>query len=293
MYDLVNWEHTGKKGLTLRGWRTTPRGLPVIFFLHGNGLCGMSYWPMLRRLQERFDVVVLDTPGHGLSDSPGTFQGWEDDAACCYEAWASLAGEYKGVSHHSVGHSYGGVISTIFMAENPESFDSAVLLDPVYFPSSMLIVGRTMDSLGLLRFSKLSRITRKRRDQWPSRDAMCEYFLSKRVYAKWDRECLDAYVYYGSKPDDDGGVRLSCARELEAKIYCSLPYGLPRMIRRLTTPTVIYSGDRSYDFVIKGLPKYCSGHPNVEHREIPGSHNFMLEQPEKVASWVSECLVTG
>lgn len=246
---------------------------------------------MLKRLRDRYDLVLIDAPGHGLSDSPGRFQGWADDAACCHTAWLSLSSEYQGVSHHIVAHSYGGVLSTYMMAENPDTFDSAVLLDPVYFPPTMLAVGRLMSVFGLLRYTKLAKLTAKRRDRWPSLEAVREHLLTKRIYAKWEAACFEGYVQYGLRECDDGvGVRLRCDRALEAEIFSSLPYSLPRVVSRVQTPCIIYSGDRSYDFVQKGLPKYCSGHAYLQHREIPGGHNFMLEQTEKTAQWVREAL---
>ena len=284
MQDLVSWQHVGHDGLTLRGWRTMPSGRPAIFFIHGNGLCSMTYWPMLERLRDQFDLILLDAPGHGLSDTAGHFQGWEADAACCHAAWLSLVGEYVGVKHHVVAHSYGGVLSTCMIAVNPETFDSAVLLDPVYFPPSMLVLARIMSVFGLVKKTKLAKTTAKRRDRWPSREAVHEHLLDKRIYAKWEPACFDAYVQYGLRDCDDGvGVRLRCDRALEAEIFSTLPYRLPRIISRVKTPCIVFSGDQSYDFVVKGLPKYCSGHNYLQHREISGSHNFMLEQTEKTA----------
>lgn len=291
MQELVSWQHVGRGELTLRGWRTMPSGRPVIFFIHGNGLCSMTYWPMLERLRDQFDLVLLDAPGHGLSDTAGAFQGWEIDAACCHAAWLSLAGDYPGVKHHVVAHSYGGMLSTCMLAEYPDTFDSAVLLDPVYFPVSMLILGWFMNVFGLLKKTKLTKMTAKRRDRWSGHEAVREHLLSKPLYAKWEQACFEAYVQYGLRACDDGvGVRLRCDRALEAEIFSTLPYNLPRLVSRVKTPCVIFSGDQSYDFVVKGLPKYCSGHEFLEHREISGSHNFMLEQTEKTAELVRGAL---
>jgi len=179
LHELQSWEHTAVDGLTLRGWRTPPSGRAVIFFLHGNGLCALSYWPMLVRLRDQFDLVLLDAPGHGRSDSPGHFRGWEQDAAACAEAWLSLSADYQGVSRHVVAHSYGGVVSTFIMAENPSAFDSAVLLDPVYFPPTMLVMARIMAVFNLLKYTKLARMTAKRRDRWPSREAVHQHLIQK------------------------------------------------------------------------------------------------------------------
>lgn len=290
MHGLESWQHTLASGVTLRGWRTAPSGQPVIFFLHGNGLCSMAYWPMLQRLQSSYDLVLLDVPGHGSSEWMGTFAGWENDAESCYQAWQSLLPDYSDVSHHVVAHSYGGVLSTCIMAAHPDCFESAVLLDPVYFPPSMLMLAKVAEVLGLLRFHKLSRMTRKRRNHWPTRAAVYEHLLTKGIYSRWQRECFDAYVDYGFEVSDDG-LRLRCDRNLEAAIFGSMPYRLPRIIHQVFTPCVIFSGDHSYDFVVKGLPKYCSGHGFLQHKVISGGHNFMLDKPEETAALVLENMI--
>ncbi len=292
MHDLINWQHRAADGITLRGWRTTPRGLPVLFFLHGNGLCGMTYWPMLRHLRDAFDLVLLDAPGHGLSDALAAFQGWPQDAARCHAAWLSIAADYPEAGRHLLAHSYGGVLATLMMAENPATFRSAVLLDPVYFPPGMLLLGRALSLFGLLRFTKQSRTTCKRRDRWPSREAAREHLGARRVYREWESDCLDAFIQHGLRDCDDGvGVRLRCLRELEADIFGSLPFGLPRALGQLRTPCVAFSGDRSYGFVVSALPKYSAAHSCLEHREIAGGHNFMLEETQRTAERVREVLL--
>ncbi len=291
MHELVDWNYKSEDGLHLRGKRTLTRGLPVIFFLHGNGLCSMTYWPMLRHLSSSFDLVLLDAPGHGASDPLARFQGWAEDAQRCHAAWQSLAAEYADVDCHVVAHSYGGVLATYFLADNPGSFQSGVLLDPVYFPPRMLALGRLLDFLGLLGFHKLARMTRKRRFRWPSRDAAKQHLGARGIYAKWEAACLDAYLAHGLRPCDDGvGVRLRCDRELEAGIFGSLPFQLPAKVAILRTRCVAISGDRSYGFVQRGLPHYSAGHAYLQHLEIPGSHNFMLEQTHETANRVEQAL---
>ena len=48
--NLQPWAYTTSVQITLRGWHSIPSGKPVLHFLHGNGLCGRVYEPMLERL---------------------------------------------------------------------------------------------------------------------------------------------------------------------------------------------------------------------------------------------------
>ncbi len=287
MLELVGWEFCYEGGKRLRGWRTKPRGLPVIFFLHGNGLCGMSYWPLLQRLCDEYDIVMLDAPGHGNSDASGSFLGWEKTAEVCFSAWISLASDYDQVTKHAVGHSFGGVLCLSMMADCPDCFDSAVLLDPVLFPPAMLLLGRGLQMLGLLKYHRLARTTSRRRDQWPSIEAAREYLLARRVYAKWESACFELYLEHGLE-DFDGGVQLRCSKKLETSIYASMPFKLPNMVKRVRTPCVIVSGDVSYEYVTKSVPRYCFGHPFIEHKEISGGHNFMLEKTSQSSDWIRQ-----
>ena len=94
MPALLAWSHRGSAGFTLRGEYSTPSGKPVLHFLHGNGYCGRTYWPMLQILQTDFDIFISDMQGHGDTDHGGRFHGWNCTAELALEAWRAQSDRF-------------------------------------------------------------------------------------------------------------------------------------------------------------------------------------------------------
>lgn len=143
----------------------------VAAFLHGNGFCCLAYQPLLMRLSEHFDLWLSDVQGHGDSDHGGVFRGWNRTAALAVDAFAAGRGEYGDVPRFAVGHSFGGVLTGLILANEPQLFNRAVLLDPVLFSRRMLGVMGAAALLGLHRRHALARKAAGRRSHWPDREA--------------------------------------------------------------------------------------------------------------------------
>ncbi|MGO4781640.1 alpha/beta hydrolase, partial [Lysobacter sp. 2RAB21] len=62
-----------------------------------------------------------------------------------------------------------------------------------------------------------------RRKHWPDRAAVRAHFLAKPAFARWDARVLNDYVEHGTRADDDGARELAFEREIEYRIYRSLP----------------------------------------------------------------------
>ncbi|NES11605.1 alpha/beta hydrolase, partial [Pseudomonas laurentiana] len=134
---LVPWSYPSSAGFTLRGWCSPPTGKPLLHFLHGTGFCGLVYRPMLEVLSESFDLWLSDVQGHGDSDHGGAFLGWNRTAELALEAFEAGRGAYANVPCFALGHSFGGVLTSLILAREPALFQRAVLLDPVLFSRAM------------------------------------------------------------------------------------------------------------------------------------------------------------
>lgn len=131
--QLIPWTHSTSAGFTLRGWHSSPSGKPLLHFLHGNGFCGRTYAPLLEALAVDFDLWLCDIQGHGDSDHGGRFLGWNRNAELAIEAFEAGRGIFGEVPRVAVGHSFGGVLTSLILAHHPRLFARAVLLDPVIF----------------------------------------------------------------------------------------------------------------------------------------------------------------
>jgi len=288
--NLQPWSHDCSAGFTLRGWHTPPSGKPVLHFLHGNGYCGRVYTPLLQRLAEDFDLWLCDVQGHGESDHGGRFHGWNRSAELAVEAFEAARGIFGSAPCFALGHSFGGVLTSLMLAQQPQLFQRAVLLDPVLFSPAMIGVMALSDVVGLSRRTTLASKALKRRSSWPDRAAAHAALHGRGMFRGWTEEAFSAYIQHALK-DSDKGAELRCRPSREADIFSSFPKRLWPSLGKVTTPTRVLYGQRSYPFVAKSVARWCASNAQVSAHVMPGGHCFMQEQPDVSAARVVHFLL--
>ena len=290
--DLHAWSHSCSAGFTLRGWHTPPSGKPVLHFLHGNGYCGRVYTPMLKHLAEDFDLWLCDVQGHGETDHGGRFHGWNRNAEMAVEAFSAGRSRFVDVPVYAVGHSFGGVLTSLILARHPELFQRAVLLDPVLFSRAMIGVMAVSDVVGLSRRNTMASKARSRRSQWSNREAAYAALHGRGMFRGWDEEAFDAYIQHALR-ETDKGVELCCRPSREADIFSSYPRRLWPSLSKITTPTLLLYGQRTFPFVAQSAVRWTAANPHASARIVPGGHCFMQEQPADSAERVRAFLLTS
>ena len=113
-------------GITIHYYHTNGNKKPPILLLHGIAENGLCWSPVARDLTNNFDVIMVDTRGHGRSSSSTT--------DCSF---ALLAGDVAGVVRalglekpFVWGHSMGAMTAATFAAMYPNLIRSVVLEDP-------------------------------------------------------------------------------------------------------------------------------------------------------------------
>lgn len=288
--QLLPWSHDTSAGFTLRGWHTPPSGKPLLHFLHGNGYCGRVYTPMLAALAEDFDLWLCDVQGHGDSDHGGRFHGWNRNAELAVEAFEALRAPFGEVPRFALGHSFGGVLTSLILARHPELFRRAVLLDPVLFSPAMIGVMALSDVVGLAQRTGMAKKAQKRRRQWPDRASAYAALHGRGMFRGWDEEAFAAYIEHALK-DVDGAVELKCRPSREAEIFGSYPRRLWPSLAKVTTPTEVIHGVSTYPFVARSVARWCAGNGHVRSQVVPGGHCFMQEQPRDSAGRVADFLL--
>lgn len=292
--QLTPWSYATPEGFTLRGCHTKPSGKPLIHFLHGNGFSGMTYEPMLKHLSRDFDLWLSDVQGHGDSDHGGRFVGWNRCAELATAAFkASGADLFAHVPHYAVGHSLGGVLSSLIMGEHPKMFKRAVLLDPVLFSPAMLFGVAVARVTATARLTPLARAARARRAHWTSRQEAYDQLRHRGIYKTWTNDALWAFVNHAMKPSPEGGVQLKCEPSREAEIFSSGPERLWSTFKRIQTPNLIVHGDQTYPFVLDGKQRARLVNEHVQTHETSGSHCFMQEEPATAAAIIRAFLLAS
>jgi pimeloyl-ACP methyl ester carboxylesterase len=192
---------------------------------------------------------------------------------------------------HLVGHSLGGYLSLIAACRAPALAASVVLLD------SPLLGGWRAHSVhmakltGLMQRISPSRVSRTRRWQWPSAADALRHYAAKHVFARWDERVLRDYIASGTEADPDsatpGAVRLAFRREVETRLYDTLPHHLDRLLRRHPPrcPVAFIGGTQSAEVRQAGL----EATKRVTHGRlqwIEGSHLYPMERPDETAAAV-------
>jgi pimeloyl-ACP methyl ester carboxylesterase len=287
--ELDAWQHTDPQhGLTLRGWRSRDRGLPLLHVLHGNGLCARTYEPLLAPLAECFDLWLCDAQGHGDSDAGQAFLGWHANAAMVARAFRAFhPASQRPV--HALGHSFGGVLTALMASADATLFHRIVLLDPVIYSPAVAFVVALLERTGLQGLLPLVRATRRRRTRWASRDEAFARLRGRGVFADWHDDALSAYVAHGMRADAEG-VTLKCPVAIEATIFGSGPERLWAHLDDLATPTLILHGDDTLPFVAPSARRLAKRHPHVAVMPVHGSHCFMLADPQATAARVARFL---
>lgn len=288
--QLLPWSHACSAGFTLRGWHSPPSGKPLLHFLHGNGYCGRVYTPLLQRLAEDFDLWLCDVQGHGDTEHGGRFHGWNRSAELALEAFTEGRRCFADVPVYALGHSFGGVLTSLMLAQQPQLFQRAVLLDPVLFTPAMIGVMALSDVVGLSRRTTLASKALKRRSSWPDRAAAHAALHGRGMFRGWREDAFVSYIQHALK-DSEKGVELKCRPSREADIFSSFPKRLWPSLAKVQTPTLVLYGQRSYPFVGKSVARWCASNVQISAQEVAGGHCFMQEQPDDSAARVADFLL--
>jgi pimeloyl-ACP methyl ester carboxylesterase len=135
-----------------------------------------------------------------------------------------------------------------------------------------------------------ARVSRRRRESWPSAEAAYEHFAAKPAFARWAPGVLRDYIACGTEEHADDGAsvqRLAFARDVETAIYRSLPDHIARLLRThpLRVPAAFVRGSRSEEVRRVGL----AATRRLTHGRIStveGSHLFPFERPAETAAEV-------
>ena len=262
--------------------------MSLIVFSHGNSFPAATYNVLFKNLRSRgFTVKAVDKFGH--DPKYPVSNNWPH-LVLQLRDFAAREVEKAGEPAFLVGHSLGGFLSLMCAARHPELTRGVLLID------SPLLGGWRATALGAMKHTPLvgslspGSISRRRRNTWPTREAVLEHFRHKKAFAKWDEQVLRDYVAHCTH-DADGHRVLSFDRDVETAIYNTLPHNLDRLLRRhpLKFPVAFIGGRGSQEMKQAGMAmteQVTKGRVMM----LDGSHLFPMEKPVATAAAIEAAL---
>jgi len=258
---------------------------PTIVFSHANGFPAGTYGRLFARWRAAgHRVVAIEKFGH-------------DPRYPVTHNWPRLRDQLTdfieaevGGAAFLVGHSLGGLVSLLVACRRPDLVRGLVMLD------SPVVTGWRAHSIRALKLSGLlgrlspGRVSRRRRNEWPSTQAVAEHYGSKAVFARWDRRVLADYIAAGTERRA-GQMVLAFDREIETRLYNTLPHHLGALLRRHPPrcPVAFVAGRQSAEMRHAGLDA-TRALTGDRLRWVPGTHLFPMEHPDDTAELVLELL---
>jgi pimeloyl-ACP methyl ester carboxylesterase len=268
---------------------------PPLLLVHATGFCAGVFGPLVAAgLGAAFRCLGLDLRGHGGTLSPPglryAWDGFADDVLAAVDGLGlGLAGGAGGGAGGrppliGLGHSSGGAALLLAEAVRPGTFAALWCYEPIVWPDP---------EAARERAARLAEGARRRRDAFGSREEALANFASKPPFSVLHPDALAAYVGCGFADDAEaGGVRLRCAREVEAEIYLEGVEG-DRMGRlgAVGCPVDVACGERT-DAIGPGTAAVLAAAlPAGRSRVLPGVGHFgPLEDPALVAATVLDDL---
>jgi pimeloyl-ACP methyl ester carboxylesterase len=249
---------------------------PSLHFAHANGFPVGCYRKLFGYLAPHFRVGGIDLIGH-------------DPRYPVSDGWSHLTAQL--IDHLQanydepvigLGHSLGGFLTVLAAVRRPELFRAIVLLDsPVlgFFKSKALAMSK---SIGMVDRVTPAAGVRERRAQFPSREAAYAHFRLRKVFRRFDPQCLRDYIEAGTEPFA-GGVRLRYDPAVEYRIYQTIPHDLYRLRGALQIPAGFMVG-RESKLVSASDLAYMKRAFGMRFSRVDGGHLFPFQFPQQTAT---------
>jgi pimeloyl-ACP methyl ester carboxylesterase len=253
-------------GITLHYYRTGNGSLPPMVLSHGytdNGLC---WTDLALAMEKKYDVIMYDARGHGLSDAPATGYDINDHVADIVGLIKALKLEHPVI----IGHSMGGSIAAVVTARYPDLASKAVLIDPPGLLKPLFPTAEDMNRAKNWFTSDMNNLKKLNKEELIKVAAQRHPAISDAAKSRWADSKMQM------KPQITDSV-------------LTLP-PLKYYLSKDTIPTLILKADAN-DAVKKMEIDAVSAMPNIKIVHIKGAgHLVHLERPEESLAVLNDFL---
>jgi pimeloyl-ACP methyl ester carboxylesterase len=255
-------------GINLHYYRTGNGALPPMVLIHGytdNGLC---WTDLALALEKKYDIIMMDSRGHGLSEAPISGYGIKDYTS-------DVVGLIKGLKlEHPViiGHSIGGCIVAALAADYPDIPQKVVMIDP--------------PGLGKPWVANAKELNKAK--QWFADDIKYQKGLSREQLIKEVSKRHPTISQAAKERWADSKIQMRIHPQIVESVTAIA--ALPDYLPKVTVPALILKADAN-DAVRKMEIDAVSTMPNIKIVHIKGAgHLVHLEKPEESLAVLNEFL---
>lgn len=270
-------------GLDLAALAWGPPNAPPVLALHG-WLDNAATFARLAPLLERWRVVAVDLPGHGLSSHhpPG--------AAYHFLDWVRVIDrivDALGWSRCSLlGHSMGAAIGVLFAGTFPQRVSCLGLLDglgPLTEPAASA-PQRLMTGIKALRTLESRSEPRVMPSLNVAASRLCE------AVPGLTPDAAAVLVRRGTRPESGGYVWRADPRLRAPSLFRLSDDHVVAFLERISCPVLLVRATRGWPFELAYAQRMVSSIPRAWIVEVDGGHHVHLDAPEKVAPVVAALL---
>ena len=257
---------------------------PIALLHHANGFYAASLAPLAQLLRPHYRVIAIDARGHGDSGRPLLPDGvrWErfaDDLASIARQILDETGRER--IDYGIGSSFGGTCTAIAEARHPSTFARIAMLDPPVHPNAQWLQQMGADpAVALSDGPGLAARAKKRREFWPSREAVRLAWKDKQTFQSWTPEAFEIYLNEGFRDLPDGNVALKCPPAVEAAVFqASAAYiNMYEAVTAVACPALlVHAGQGRFPVVIHEL--FAGQFQHGVHQVADAGHLMPLEAP--------------
>ncbi len=252
---------------------------PTLLLIHGFSASLHTWEPWVEQLGDRYRIVTLDLPGHGLTSAPAGYQPSMQGYAAIVEQFTQA----QDIARFAIGgNSMGGHVAWEYALAHPERVDALILVDSAGWPDTRTdpenapLVFRLLANpfaASLLRDLDTTRLTR---------DALVSSFPAHPALV--DDAMVARYTELSRAPGHRDVL-------LQLMSGNARTYATPEQLAALSAPVLILHGARDVLIPLENGQKFKDAIPQSELVIFEGiGHAPQEEIPEDSAMAVHEFL---
>lgn len=252
-----------------------------LHFLHANGYPPGCYNPFLELLRTQYHVFGMLLRPLWKDSNPNEIDDWNPFSDDMLQFLASADPPVIGV-----GHSIGAIVTLRAALRDPGKFRALLLLDPVLFVPSRLVLWNFFRAVGLGNkvHPKIPGALKRRRT-FDDLDLVFRGYRNRPVFRYMSHESLRDYIQGITRPSEHGGYELVYSPEWESRIYFTglRDFDIWRGLPTLEVPTLILRGAETDTFLENAAKLIKRRQPRVQMETLEKStHLLPLERPKEV-----------